>query len=52
MIDYRYNEDKTLEELKSYIDATYGNIIPVINSKQQNSLSMEDTVKDSVLVMC
>lgn len=24
MIDYRYNEDKTLEELKSYIDATYG----------------------------
>jgi hypothetical protein len=24
MIDYRYNENKTLEELKSYIDATYG----------------------------
>jgi hypothetical protein len=24
MIDYRYNEDKTLEELKSYIDGTYG----------------------------
>jgi len=24
MIDYRYNEDKTLEELKSYIDSTYG----------------------------
>ncbi len=24
MTDYRYNEDKTLEELKSYIDATYG----------------------------
>jgi hypothetical protein len=24
MIDYRYNEDKTLDELKSYIDATYG----------------------------
>ena len=24
MIDYRYNEDKTLTELKSYIDATYG----------------------------
>ena len=24
MIDYRYNEDKILEELKSYIDATYG----------------------------
>jgi hypothetical protein len=24
MIDYRYNEAKTLEELKSYIDATYG----------------------------
>ena len=24
MIEYRYNEDKTLEELKSYIDATYG----------------------------
>ena len=24
MIDYRYNEDETLEELKSYIDATYG----------------------------
>jgi hypothetical protein len=24
MIDYRYNEDKTLKELKSYIDATYG----------------------------
>ena len=24
MIDYRYNEDKTLWELKSYIDATYG----------------------------
>ena len=23
MIDYRYNENKTLEELKSYIDATY-----------------------------
>ena len=24
MTDYRYNEDKTLTELKSYIDATYG----------------------------
>ena len=24
MIDHRYNEDKTLEALKSYIDATYG----------------------------
>ena len=24
MIDYRYNENETLEELKSYIDATYG----------------------------
>ena len=24
MIDYRYNEDETLKELKSYIDATYG----------------------------
>jgi hypothetical protein len=24
MIQYRYNEDKTLEDLKSYIDATYG----------------------------
>jgi len=24
MIDYRYNENKTLEELKSYIDGTYG----------------------------
>ena len=24
MIDYRYNEDKTLYELKSYIDSTYG----------------------------
>ena len=24
MIDYRYDENKTLEELKSYIDATYG----------------------------
>ena len=24
MIDYRYNEDKTLWELKSYIDGTYG----------------------------
>jgi hypothetical protein len=24
MIDYRYNEDETLHELKSYIDATYG----------------------------
>ena len=24
MIDYRYNEDKTLDELKFYIDATYG----------------------------
>jgi hypothetical protein len=24
MIDYRYNENKTLGELKSYIDATYG----------------------------
>jgi len=24
MIDYRYNEDKTLKELKSYIDTTYG----------------------------
>jgi len=23
MIDYRYNEDKTLWELKSYIDSTY-----------------------------
>jgi len=23
MIDYRYNENKTLVELKSYIDATY-----------------------------
>ena len=23
MIDYRYNEDKTLKELKSYIDTTY-----------------------------
>jgi hypothetical protein len=23
MIDYRYNESKTLTELKSYIDATY-----------------------------
>jgi hypothetical protein len=23
MIDYRYNESKTLAELKSYIDATY-----------------------------
>ena len=23
MIDYRYNENKTFEELKSYIDATY-----------------------------
>jgi hypothetical protein len=23
MVDYRYNENKTLEELKSYIDATY-----------------------------
>jgi hypothetical protein len=23
MIQYRYNEDKTLEDLKSYIDATY-----------------------------
>ena len=23
MIDYRYNEDKTLAELKSYIDTTY-----------------------------
>ena len=24
MIDYRYNEDEILAELKSYIDATYG----------------------------
>lgn len=24
MIDYRYNENKILEELKSYIDGTYG----------------------------
>ena len=24
MTDYRYNEDNTLAELKSYIDATYG----------------------------
>ena len=24
MIQYRYNEDRTLEELKSYIDSTYG----------------------------
>ena len=24
MTDYRYNEDKALETLKSYIDATYG----------------------------
>jgi hypothetical protein len=24
MIDYKYNEDKALEELKAYIDSTYG----------------------------
>ena len=24
MIDYRYEEDKTLQELKEYIDKTYG----------------------------
>lgn len=24
MIEYRYEEDKTLEELKNYIDLTYG----------------------------
>jgi hypothetical protein len=24
MIDYRYNEDKLIEEIKQYIDATYG----------------------------
>jgi hypothetical protein len=24
MIDYRYNEDKLIEEIKRYIDATYG----------------------------
>lgn len=24
MIDYRYNEDKLLEEIKQYIDSTYG----------------------------
>ncbi len=24
MIDYRYNEDKLIEEIKQYIDSTYG----------------------------
>ena len=24
MIDYRYNEDKLIEEIKRYIDSTYG----------------------------
>ena len=24
MIEYRYGEDKTLEELKSYVESTYG----------------------------
>ena len=48
MIDYRYNEDKLLEEIKQYIDSTYGQHYSQNKFQATEFIIDGDMVKDSV----
>ena len=49
-IEYKYNEEVLVNELKQYIDKTYVNITQKISFRQLNLLLIVVMEKDSVLV--